>query len=91
MVLQFTFQPRKYFVPWPVHDGAWGPNPRMYQCGLDLVSEAGPTLVSWGGRKHLTFEKAFDVLLMFQLFDRDGNNINIKVGITLYLIVTATT
>ncbi|KAF2354858.1 hypothetical protein FHG87_014387 [Trinorchestia longiramus] len=71
-------KPRKYFVPYPPHDGVWGANPRMYQCGLDLVSEPGPALISWGGRKHLTFEKAFDVLLMFQLFDKEGHNVDLK-------------
>ncbi|XP_018016613.1 hillarin [Hyalella azteca] len=71
-------KPRKYFIPYPPHDGVWGANPRLYQCGLDLVSEPGPLLVSWGGRKHLTFEKAFDVLLMFQLCDKDGNNVELK-------------
>lgn len=73
-------QPRKYITPWPIHDGAWGPNPRMYQCGLDLISEPGPTIVSWGGRTTLTFEKAFDVLLMFQLCDKNGEKVDHKVS-----------
>jgi hypothetical protein len=77
----YSNQPRKHFIPYPPHDGVWGANPRLYQCGLDLVSEPGPLLVSWGGRKHLTFEKAFDVLLMFQLCDKDGNNMELKVNV----------
>lgn len=67
-------------MPWPLHDVAWGPTPRLYECGIDPVNQQGPTIVTWGGKKLLTFEKAFDVMLMFQLFDAKGDALEQKVS-----------
>ncbi|XP_063880201.1 kyphoscoliosis peptidase-like isoform X2 [Scylla paramamosain] len=69
---------RRYPVPWPLHDVAWGPSPRLYQCGLDPVNQSGPVIVTWGGKKVVYFEKALDVMLMFQVFDANGNQLDHK-------------
>ncbi|KAK3857576.1 hypothetical protein Pcinc_036177 [Petrolisthes cinctipes] len=63
---------RRYPMPWPIHDVAWGPTPRLYECGIDPINQPGPIILTWGGKKLLTFEKAFDVMLMFQVFDAKG-------------------
>ena len=73
-------QARRYPVPWPLHDVAWGPSPRLYQCGLDPVNQSGPVIVTWGGKKVVYFEKAIDVMLMFQVFDAGGNQLDHKVS-----------
>lgn len=73
-------QARRYPVHWPLHDVAWGPSPRLYQCGLDPVNQVGPVIVTWGGRKVVYFEKAIEVMLMFQVFDGEGKQLELKVG-----------
>lgn len=75
-----TPQARRYAVPWPLHDVAWGPSPRLYQCGLDPVNQVGPVIVTWGGKKVVYFEKAIDVMLMFQVFDGEGKQLELKVS-----------
>lgn len=67
-------------MPWPLHDVAWGPSPRLYQCGLDPVNQVGPVIVTWGGKKVVYFEKAIDVMLMFQVFDGEGRQLELKVS-----------
>lgn len=67
-------------MPWPLHDVAWGPSPRLYQCGLDPVNQVGPVIVTWGGKKVVYFEKAIEVMLMFQVFDGEGKQLELKVS-----------
>ncbi|KAG7174817.1 Hillarin-like 2 [Homarus americanus] len=69
---------RRYPVPWPTHDVAWGPTPRLYECGLDPVNQIGPVIVTWGGKKLIYFEKACDVMVMFQVFDTEGHMLDLK-------------
>lgn len=77
-------QARRYPVPWPLHDVAWGPGPRLYQCGLDPINQIGPVIVTWGGRKVVYFDKAIEVMLMFQVFDGEGKQLELKVSHTSF-------
>ncbi|XP_068216125.1 uncharacterized protein [Palaemon carinicauda] len=63
---------RRHPMAWPLHDVAWGPTPRLYECGLDPVNQLSAVITTWGGRKSIYFEKAFEILAMFQIFDSDG-------------------
>lgn len=67
-------------MPWPLHDVAWGPTPRLYESGLDPVNQTGPVIVTWGGKKLIYFEKAYDIMLTFQVFDSNGDLLDLKVG-----------
>ncbi|XP_071520428.1 uncharacterized protein [Panulirus ornatus] len=69
---------RRYPVPWPLHDVAWGPTPRLYECGLDPVNQTGPVIVTWGGKKLIYFEKAFEIMIMFQVYNTEGHLLNLK-------------
>ncbi|XP_037800326.1 uncharacterized protein LOC119595234 [Penaeus monodon] len=69
---------RRHPVPWPLHDVAWGPTPRLYECGLDPLNQSGPVIVTWGGKKLIYFDKAFEVLIMFQVFDAGGQMLDVK-------------
>ena len=81
-ILIFT-QTRKYPVPWPISDVPWGNTPRLYDCGLDPLNQPGPTIITWGGRSVIIYEKACEVLLTFQVFDVNGKTIEQKVSIGL--------
>ena len=72
---------RKFAVPWPLSDVAWGDTPRLYDCGLDPVNQEGAMITTWGGRRVIIYEKVCDVLLTFQVFDVDGNSIEQRVSI----------
>ncbi|XP_047502409.1 uncharacterized protein LOC125047906 [Penaeus chinensis] len=69
---------RRHPVPWPLHDVAWGPTPRLYECGLDPLNQSGPVIIAWGGKKLIYFDKAFEVLIMFQVFDAEGQMLDVK-------------
>ncbi|XP_069975224.1 uncharacterized protein [Penaeus vannamei] len=69
---------RRHPVPWPLHDVAWGPTPRLYECGLDPLNQSGPVIITWGGKKLIYFDKAFEVLIMFQVFDAEGQMLEVK-------------
>ncbi|XP_042874319.1 kyphoscoliosis peptidase-like isoform X1 [Penaeus japonicus] len=69
---------RRHPVPWPLHDVAWGPTPRLYECGLDPLNQSGPVIVTWGGKKLIYFDKAFEILIMFQVFDAEGHMLEVK-------------
>ncbi|KAK7000508.1 hypothetical protein SK128_005285, partial [Halocaridina rubra] len=69
---------RRHSVAWPLHDVAWGPTPRLYECGLDPLNQTDPIITTWGGKKHIYFDKAFDILVMFQMYDIDGSLLDLK-------------
>ncbi|XP_064097723.1 uncharacterized protein LOC135209071 [Macrobrachium nipponense] len=69
---------RRYAVPWPLHDVAWGPTQRLYECAWTQSIRRIAVITTWGGRKSLIFDKAFEVLAMFQIFDCDGQQLEPK-------------
>nr|XP_053640032.1 uncharacterized protein LOC128694073 [Cherax quadricarinatus] len=69
---------RRNPVPWPLNNMAWGPTPFFYECGLEPMNQTGPVIVTWGGRKIIYFEKIFDIMIVLQVFDAEGNILDLK-------------
>ncbi|UYV74900.1 KY, partial [Cordylochernes scorpioides] len=69
---------RKYLQPYPSNDVPWGPTQAFYDCKLKLLNQAGPMVVTWGGKRRLALEAVETMLITYQLFDIEGVEMDTK-------------
>lgn len=69
---------RKYIEPFPLNDLPWGPTQKFYDFKLKVVSQKGPIVVTWGGKRRLVLESMDTMLLTYSLFDADSMEMDAK-------------
>lgn len=69
---------RKYIEPFPLNDLPWGPTQKFYDFKLKMISQKGPIVVTWGGKRRLVLESVDTMLLTYSLFDADSMEMDVK-------------
>lgn len=58
---------KKQVNPYPLHDVPWGPAQSFFDFKMKLVNQAGPVIVTWGGKRKLVIETANAMLITQQV------------------------
>lgn len=69
---------RRYLEPFPLNELPWGPTQAFFNYKMRIHNLPGPVILSWGGKRKLLIESVESMLTTIQLFDSEGNEMDIR-------------